>query len=109
MAIDTTVVRVGILDPNGQTARFSVSVFGIPVRKFYEIGSDEPLSGSGSIKIALADQRCHIPGPDKNYSLLEMGYRPISPFHLEQVHPHSLQPPVRERFIQRSKLANDFA
>lgn len=99
MAIDTNVVRVGILTPDAQEARFTVSIFGIPTKNFFESPG-----GGTPIREALLEQREYSTG----ISLEEVGYR-SSMFMIQEVHSNELCPPRREVFIQRSKLADDFS
>ena len=94
------VVSVAILDPDGEPARFTVSIIGLPIEKLQLIGSDRPDEGSMPVRIALGEQR-----DAEGWSLLEEGYRPVSMFHCRQLALEELQPP---KPIYRSSLSNDF-
>jgi len=69
MAIDKTVMEVGIFNPDMSPARFTLSIFGLPKQHFNTVPD-----GGKEILEALLEQRCHTPGPDKNVSLKELGY-----------------------------------
>lgn len=106
MAINTNVVRVGVLDPSGQPARFTLSIFGIPTEKFYESPG-----GGNPILEALLEQRNYQRSVDAvsvdegEDSLYTAGYS-SSMFMVHEVHRDELCPP--HIVLERSDLANDF-
>lgn len=86
MAINKTVMEVGIFNPDMSPARFTLSIFGIDKRHFNTLPS-----GGNEIMEALLEQRCHRPGPDKNVSLQELGYS-TSMFMTRKLDDKELQP-----------------
>lgn len=101
MAINTNVVRVGVLDPSGRPARFTLSIFGIPTRNLMEI----PGGGNVVLEALLEQRMMNRTSPDRGVSLYEIGYS-SSVFMVEEVHSDELRPP--RVIIERSDLANDF-